>query len=162
MLRIRRDPERGFTLIEMLFTMALAGILFALAAGGWRQYQRAQELSGSERDLVSFLRNAQASAVDEEVSFKASFAADGRSVTLARCNMVSGTCNWGQVASLAPNGKTVTYSSPTFTQSDGSTQSWILFSARGAATPGTVVVGRQGSTKTYTVTVEGLTGRVSG
>jgi prepilin-type N-terminal cleavage/methylation domain-containing protein len=159
---VHEDADSGFTLIEMLFTMALAAILFTLAVGGWRQYQRAQELGGSERDLVSFLRNAQADAVDEETSFKATFATDGRSVALARCTIVSGSCSWSQIALLAPNGSTVTYSSPAFTQSDGSTQRWILFSPRGAATPGTVAVVRQGSSKTYTVTVEGLTGRVSG
>lgn len=160
MLRTRRSSDSGFTLIEMLFTMVLFGILVGLAVPGWRAYQRAQELSGSERDLVSFLRDAQASAVSEETSYKAVFASNGKSVALQRYNAVTNA--YVQTAKLSPNGSTVTYTSPAFTQSDGSIATYVIFSARGSATPGTVSVVRQGSSKTYTVTVEGLTGRVSG
>jgi prepilin-type N-terminal cleavage/methylation domain-containing protein len=155
-----RRQDHGFTLIEMIFTMVLLGILLAIAVPGWRSYQRASEQSGSERDLVSFLRSAQASAVSEETKYKAVFAADGKSVTLQRYD---GTCScFKQSAQLRPNGASVTYSSPSFKQADGSMQTFAIFAGSGSATPGTVKVLRSGTSKVYTVTVEGLTGRVSG
>lgn len=159
MPRTHRSTDSGFTLIEMLFTMVLMGILMAIAIPSWRGYQRAQEQSGSERDLISFLRDGQVRAVDEEVKYRAVFANDGKSVTLQRWNGASWVNGGG---SLSPNGATVTYDSPKFTQADGSTQNYVTFFASGAASPGTVNVLRAGSSKVYTVTVEGLTGRVSG
>jgi prepilin-type N-terminal cleavage/methylation domain-containing protein len=149
--------DRGFTLIEMVFTMAILALLLAIGVPGWRAYQRAQEQSGSARTLVSFLRDAQVRAVSEEVSYKAAFAADGKSVTLQRFN----GSTYVDAGQLTPTGTTVTYSSPAFTQTDGSTQSYAIFRPGGSATPGSVKLVRRGSSKIYTVTVEGLTGRVS-
>jgi prepilin-type N-terminal cleavage/methylation domain-containing protein len=155
--RVRRDD--GFTLIELMFAMILFGLLVALAVPGWRSYQKAQELSGTARDLVSFLRNGQASAVSEETSYKAVFATDGKSVALQRYD---GNCAcYKSSAKLTPNGSTVTYSSPSFTGTSGAVQSYVVFAASGSASPGSVQVVRVGSGKTYTITVEGLTGRVS-
>lgn len=50
---------------------------------------------------------------------------------------------------------------PDFQQTDGSTAPRVIFTARGSASKGTVLVTRENSSKQYVVTVEGLTGRVS-
>jgi hypothetical protein len=58
-------------------------------------------------------------------------------------------------------GRAPYFTNPRFTQPDDTTGAIAYFYARGAATPGTVQVGRTHSSKLYTITVEGLTGRVS-
>ena len=60
---------------------------------------------------------------------------------------------------LPTNGELVRIQSPTFTGTTATTG--VTFFARGTATPGSVRVVRSGSSKVYTVSVEGLTGRVA-
>jgi hypothetical protein len=54
----------------------------------------------------------------------------------------------------------VRLTAPSFAGPSGSSTG-VTFSAHGTAWPGSVKLTRAGSTKAYTLTVEGLTGRVS-
>jgi prepilin-type N-terminal cleavage/methylation domain-containing protein len=151
--------DEGISLIEMLVTLVLFGILAAVAVGPYRTYHQVQQQKGSTRDLVEGLRGLQVRAVAEETTYRAVFATDGKSVAMARLNPSTGT--YVSVGSLSPSTASISYGSPTFYQSDGSTSSTVYFYARGAATKGTVLVSRSGTSKVYTVSVEGLTARVS-
>ena len=62
----------------------------------------------------------------------------------------------GPIATPSPR---VKFASPAFTEAG--TATGVTFYSRGTATPGSVKVTRDGSTKVYTLTVERLTGRVS-
>ena len=68
---------------------------------------------------------------------------------------------WTVYSTVKPASSRVTYSGAAFAQPDGTTTSTCYFYARGSATKGTVLVVRVGSSKQYTVAVEGLTARVS-
>ena len=155
---MRREAD-GFTLIELMATMVLLGILMAIAVPSWMKYRSSQEEVGTARELAGALRQAQVHASAEETTYRAVFAADGKSVTISRQDPTSGA--WTQTSIVRPSTKTVTYATPSFTQSDGSSSSTCYFYARGAATKGTVTVVRSGSSKIYTISVEGLTARVS-
>jgi len=146
-------------MIELLVVMVIIGALSALGTSGWSRYQRTVEHRGSAQELVSALRNAQQASFAEAATFCVSFDTAARSYQVFKF-----ACGAGGTPS-GPADKTqssrVTLVTPTFTQLNGSTASQVSFFPRGSATKGSVVVARQGSSRMYTITVEGLTGRVA-
>ena len=153
----RRHDERGFTLIELMFSMVLFGILVGIAAGPYAAYRAKQEHLGSARELVAFLRRAQVRAVSEETTYRVDFAADGRTVRAYRFN--GSTYVAGHV--LKTPSKRITFSGASFLTSSGAGGTSAFFYPRGSGSKGSVTVVREGASKTYTVEVEGLTARVS-
>lgn len=156
--RERHERGDGFTLAELVVVMAIIGILGVLSTTGWLRYQRAVEQRGTAQELVSALRNAQQASLAEAVTYCVSFDSAARSYTVSKFSC----------GSTGTMGKTATTQSPrvglataAFLQPDGSSAPQVSFYARGAATKGSVKVTRDGADKTYTITVEGLTGRVS-
>jgi prepilin-type N-terminal cleavage/methylation domain-containing protein len=158
---VRRTAESrddGFTLIELLVTMVLFGIIIGIAVAPYRNYQLSQAHTGSMRKLVGVMRNLQVRAVAEDATYRISFAADGKSWTTAR---LSGVSTWTTVATGKPTEKIVVVRNAQFRQSDGSLAAVAIFYPRGSATKGSLEVGRTDRAKVYTVTLEGLTARVS-
>jgi prepilin-type N-terminal cleavage/methylation domain-containing protein len=158
---VRRTAESrddGFTLIELLVTMVLFGIIIAIAVAPYRNYQLSQAHTGSMRKVVGVMRNLQVRAVAEDATYRITFAADGKSWTTAR---LTGTSTWTTVQTGKPTETIVVYRNAQFRQADGSLTSTAVFYPRGSATKGSLEVGRTDRAKVYTVTLEGLTARVS-
>lgn len=155
--------DAGFTLLEILVAMSIAGALTGLAVGPFRNYERATQEQGSVRDVVSTLRNTQERAVSEARTYCVSFDMTARTYVTARpvnpaaTPLVCDTAN--AVRGPVKLRSQILFSSITFTTGSGSAA--VFFSPRGSATPGTVVLSRPGSSKQYTVSVEGLTARVT-
>lgn len=151
--------ERGFTLIELTVGMVIFSIMAAFGTSGWLRYQRSVEHRGTAQEVASALRNAQQSSLAEATTYCVQLDPVNRAYRLYKFS-----CGLGGIA-VQPVKTTqssrVGLSSPAFLQTDGSTSSNVMFFPRGAATKGSVKVTRQGSTKSYTISVEGLTGRVS-
>jgi prepilin-type N-terminal cleavage/methylation domain-containing protein len=156
--RARRD-ESGFTLIELLVAMVIVTTLSTMAVGGWLRYQHANEQRGTAQEIVSSLRNAQQRALAEAVTYCMSFDAANRSYRLYKYSCGAGGTAVGSAHKTSS--VRVTLATPSFQQADGTLASTVSFLPRGSATKGSVVIGRQDGSKKYTVTVEGLTGRVS-
>lgn len=154
------QPSRdsGYTLIELIVTITLMGVIMAIAVGGWSSWARASEQSGTARELQTLLRSTHQRAVTEGNAMCVQFNTSSNDYTVYR-----GTCaDTGKTKVQGPmktNGKQVQLVSPAFTGTTVPTG--VTFFARGTATPGTVQVTRSGSSKVYTLAVEGLTGRVS-
>ena len=154
----RRDS--GFTLVEMMFAMVLFGILVGIAAPPYARYRTKQQHLGATRELVAFLRKAQVRAVSEETKYSVVFASNGKSATMYRYADSSATTGVaGQVLQM-PSSK-ITMTGASFAQPLGGNGTTAWFYAKGSGSKGTVTVSRSGSSKTYTVDVEGLTARVS-
>lgn len=146
--------DSGFTLIEVMVTIALAGILMAIAVSGWSSWAKASAHSGAAREIQSAMRQAQQQAVTEGTAtcFWFDDAADTYAVYRGRCTDAGKQLVKGPVA-VSPY---VDISTPAF-GSDGTGTSFL---GRGTGSPGSVSVTRPGSTTTYVLTVDGLTGRV--
>ena len=150
--------DSGYTLVELLVVIALMGVMMAIAVGGWSLWSRASEPSGTARELQSLLRSTHQRAITEGTAMCVLFDPAGTGYTVYR-----GTCEASTKVKvqgpLPTNGELVRIQSPTFTGTTATTG--VTFFARGTATPGSVRVVRSGSSKVYTVSVEGLTGRVA-
>lgn len=151
--------ERGFTLIEVLVVMVILGILGVLGTSGWARYQRTVEHRGSAQELVSTLRNTQQASLAEAVTYCVAFGADARSYEVFKFSCGPTGISSGRASET--QSARVSVASPAFTQLDGTTTSTVSFFPRGSATKGSVRLARVGSSKTYTISVEGLTGRVA-
>lgn len=143
-------PDSGFTLIEVLVAISLASILMAFAVSGWSGWARASQQSGAARGLQAALRQTQQRAVTEGGGMCVSLADATYTVWRGSCatpvasrTRIDGPVQVAKGVHLAPVGTEVS------------------FSARGTATSGTLTVSRDGSTKVYTLQVEGFTGRVA-
>lgn len=150
--------DSGVTMIEILVTMVLLGIMAGIAITGYTAWSKASGQVGQARELQSVMRQAQQRAITE-----------GRAICLQFTSTQSysiyrGACdNTGKVQVIGPvaaNSTQIHFTGPVFTATSG-TSTGVTFNARGTAWPGTVTVTRTGSSKVYTLTVEGLTGRVS-
>lgn len=150
--------DDGFTLIEVLVTISLMGVMMAIAISGWSSWSRASEQSGTARELQSSLRQAQQRAVTEGRATCVQFDVGGNRYSVYRgaCSDPAKTLLNGPIST---NGAAVHLASPTF--SETTTPTGVTFYARGTATPGSVKVTRSGSGKVFTLAVEGLTSRVS-
>lgn len=152
--------DGGFTLIEVLVSIMLFGILSTLSLVGFVQYRKAHEEQGSADALVAALRNTGQRATVESRSYCLRIGADNASWTVWRSTCGTGT----QVSSGKTDSSSVTFptGSRTFTDRSGATSSTdVYFYRSGMASAGTMTVARSGSSKVYTIRVEGLTGRVT-
>ena len=160
LMRHEHGPDSGFTLVEVLAAMVLFGILSTIAVTGYRQYQRSHEEQGSADALTAVLRNAQERSTAESRTYCIRIGADSRSWTIWRASCGTGT----QVGAGTTDSAQVTMpaASRSFVDRSGATSSTdIYFYRSGMASAGSLQVIRAGSSKIYTLRVEGLTGRVT-
>lgn len=151
------SEEAGVTLVELMVTVALFGILSAIAIGGWRTYTNSSSELGTAQTAVSSLRSVAQRAVDEDTTYCVRFSTSAGTATLWRTGCGTGT----SLGTLFKACSACQFGTASFTQSSGGTAADVSFYPRGAATPGTVTITRTSSSKSYTVTVQALTGHVS-
>jgi type II secretion system protein H len=152
------DRDSGFTLVEVMVAIALMGTMMAIAVGGFTSWDKARSHSGAASEMQTVLRQVQQRAVTEGRAMCVWFDVAASSYTVYR-----GACDASTKEKLVGPyelGHPVSLSAPSFTAPSGSSAG-VTFYARGTATPGEVSLTRSGSTKTYLISVEGLTGRVT-
>jgi prepilin-type N-terminal cleavage/methylation domain-containing protein len=146
-------PNSGFTMIEVLVTISLMGILMAMAVGGWSAWTRASEQSGTARELQSTMREAQQRAVTEGMSMCVKVSSSSYTVWRGSCTSATPIAA-NRVEGPVQAGRGVQILSGAFPYG-------VTFTPRGTSTDGSVTVTRTGSSKVYTLQIEGFTGRVS-
>jgi prepilin-type N-terminal cleavage/methylation domain-containing protein len=155
----QRARDNGFTLIELMVVIALISLISAIGAGSWRAWASAAGQKGAATDLQTVMRQTQVRAITEGVDFCVDFDTTASAYTVYRY-----TCGTGMVKVYGPytlGDSKLRLTNVQFTRLDGTSAGQITFRASGRAWPGGLTITRAGSTKTYTLDVEGLTGRVS-
>lgn len=152
----QRPRDEGFTLLEVMVTIGIMGLVLAFSVSGWSRYARAHEQSGTAQELRTTLRTTQQRAVTEGTSMCVNFATTSYTVWRGTCtggDRVQGPIQTNGAARLA---------TPVFTPlTAAQAANTLVFTPRGTASQGDVHVTRPGSTKDYKVAVDGFTGRVS-
>jgi prepilin-type N-terminal cleavage/methylation domain-containing protein len=154
----RRDG--GFTLLEMMVVVGLVSLLAAFGVGAWKQWTVAHAQTGAVTDMQTILRQTEIRAVSEGQNFCVKFDTAANTYTVYRfaCSTTGNVQVKGPIALGDPR---VKLSNVNFDSVAPATSTQLTFKASGSATPGSLNIIRTGSTKVYTLSVEGLTGRVS-
>lgn len=161
--------DDGFTMVELMVTMTLFSLLSTIGVYSFRSLQHSLEEQGAQREVVSELRDAQTRAVAENTAYCVDFGTTpSTSYSMYRVPgadqgplSASFTCTTGTRLNTYRNQTGTSVSSADFEQRDGTHTTYVLFTARGSASAGSTTIARTTSTKIYTVSVDGLTGRVS-
>ena len=156
MLNRLRTDDRGFTLLEVITTCLLLSILLGMSVGPWMSYRHARAHVEARNELVAALRNAQVGATAENVTYRVEFTT--KRVRTYRVP-VSGPAELKRQFEIED--ATVDFTGSAFQDSSGAVTPSAYFYPRGSASPGDISVVRDGRSKVYTVSVEGLTARVS-
>jgi prepilin-type N-terminal cleavage/methylation domain-containing protein len=170
--------ERGFTLMELLMTLALLSILFGLAALALGHFWRVQSLEGGQDEVLTQLRNIQQRVVSEThpLVYGARFSPGASSWQNIQYNPDTGVCKKVQDGDLdggefsggvefqgasfdpyVDGAVNVTEECTTGAFSDAAV---VFFFARGSATEGDVTIVNPSLSRTKTVCVSGTTARV--
>lgn len=169
--RLRSRGDAGFTMIELAVAMAIFGVVSAIAIGGFASLRDANAQKGAHREVISSLRAAQARAVSEGTTYCVDFGSTTSSTSwnvyrvpaAGAGSLAAGfSCSSGtKIAGPERLPAKTTTTGASFAQRNGTDTAYVLFYARGAASPGTLNIRRTGSTKNYGLVVDALTGRVS-
>lgn len=150
--------EAGFTLIEVMVTMAIASALMAVGVFGFTNWQRTSQQRGTAQELVSALRSTAVRAVSEGRTYCVDFDnATTKVYAVYRVSCSTGTLARGGARTAGPQ---VSLTTNVTSAPCTAGHKCIYFYPRGTATPATVNVTSSTRSKVYIITVEGLTARV--
>ena len=164
----RGDPgmsDAGITLLELIVTITLASILMTIGLLSMRAFLMSHRELSTARDIRSALRNGNELALSQGRTYCVLFTATTWTVYKSSCS-TGGTKVSGpfQVDDPSITLTSITFTAPASPIPNQTTAcptagKCAYFYPRGTALGGSLQVTRPG--KTYTISVEGLTSRVS-
>ena len=149
--RFRTGEQGGFTLVELLTTMLLVGVLATFAVGAGRQFWLRRSLVAAQNDVVVTLREMQQRSVAEShpLVYGVRFQPNATGFRIYRYNPLTGTCT-GQdereftsgvivhEVDFGPLNQTSSGAPVSALCGGGDPESYVFFFARGTSTGGFV------------------------
>lgn len=132
-----QDPQRGFSLLELIVVVGLIGVFSLVAVPNFIAFNRAGRLTSSVRQLASDIRGVRQRAVSRSVRTKMSFetGSDKRQYTIYD-SPPTGTPVWTRIQTKEIDESSFFYST-TFTDTDNpaNTNLDIIYRANGSVEP---------------------------
>ena len=164
-LQQRANTDEGFTLLELVVALAVAGILMGLGFWAMRSYLISSRESGTVQEIRSALRAAAEQSLSEGRTYCVYFTATTWTTYRFDCTVSADKVDGShQVEDPSITLASISFAPPAPPVVGQNTacptaNRCAYFYPRGTAIAGSLQVTRPG--KTYPVNVEGLTGRVS-
>jgi len=98
---MRKRNEQGFTLIEMMVTVAIIAIMAGVAIPSVLAWMPAANLKGAANDLKVAMIRARSLAVNEGIEYRVFFDTTGQTYSIDKGNLSSGSTAW--TTTLGPN-----------------------------------------------------------
>lgn len=160
-------PDGGFSLVEVIVAIALMSVVMGIGILSMRSFLISNRESGTALDIRSALRNASELSVADGRTYCVYFTATTWTTFKSDCTVAANQIGSPQKVTdpsitlgsftFAPPGAAI----PGQATACPTTNQCAYFYPRGTGLAGALQVTRTGSTKTYTINVEGLTSRVS-
>lgn len=133
--QIKKQQQSGFTLLEVCITMAIVGILSAIAIPSYLSWKPGYQLRDAVSQVRGDLNRAKMRAVETRKQCQIVFAAGGGTYQLNDGNRMMNSNNWSPFRNRSlPEGPYIVGNNVTVT---------VTFSPRGTATPQTISIKHQ-------------------
>jgi len=151
----RRYNVRGFTLMELIITLALLAIVALIAVPSFQRIAINSNLKTAVRDIASDFALYKERAIAENLMYRISLNVAGNSYQLQQCNNPGSPCGgWTPIQ----NKNLSAYANDIIFDSVNTTQTNYTFQTRGTVNMGTVALGNsRNSTATITTNITGRT-----
>ncbi len=94
---MHRKDEQGFTIIEMMVTVAIIAIMVGIAIPSVLAWMPAANLKDAAFDLRTAMIRARSLAVNEGIEYRVAFDVDSQTYTVDKGNLSSGSTAWTTV-----------------------------------------------------------------
>lgn len=145
----------------MLTAMMILAVMLGIAGLGFASYRTSSEHRAARDQMVSTLRNAAERALSEQRAYCVQIQSNGWSLYRSACSgATSVPIQTGMTLESIQESLAGTFTAPVGHTSSCPSSACVYFYPRGNSSSGSLTVSRSGR-PTYTVSVEGLTSRVS-
>jgi prepilin-type N-terminal cleavage/methylation domain-containing protein len=145
--------RKAFTVVELVITLAILGIVAAIAIPAFQRYAINGNLKAAARDITSDVALLTERAVAENRMYRITLDVGSNSYTLRQCNALGSPCpSWApmQVKNFMGSESDISFDPGATPVTD------YFFQARGTVTNGSLVLrNSRGSTATITINVTG-------
>ena len=153
--KTRVHDQRGVSLVELLVTCSIFGVIVAASVPNLRSYRESQRISSGSQQVVAAARTAQAKARSENHNFLVEYRTAQNAIAVVDDANNNGVGDAGETVIVRNMPTGLTLQSTTFPNDR------LIFDSHGHATSGGTVVlyGRKGTTG-KTIRVSSGTGQV--
>jgi len=93
----REDSSKGFTFIELMLVVVIAGVLMGLAVPYFEEWKKDLEYREVTRHIVSILRYAQSRAITTNLEHRVEYEPENRRYRVIQGNRADNSSNWSTV-----------------------------------------------------------------